>query len=73
MKLHFEPNLYFQLQAIEVVCDLIRGGHPGTDSAAWSRCGRRTAPGMDPIVVILPQKLGHGFCEILTELRGPRF
>ena len=20
----------------------------------------------------LPQKLGHGFCEILTELRGPR-
>ncbi len=25
MKLHFEPNLDFQLQAIEAVCDLFRG------------------------------------------------
>ena len=25
MKLHFEPNLEFQLQAIEAVCDLFRG------------------------------------------------
>ena len=25
MKLHFEPNLEFQLQAIESVCDLYRG------------------------------------------------
>jgi type III restriction enzyme len=25
MKLHFEPNLDYQLQAIEAVCDLFRG------------------------------------------------
>lgn len=25
MKLHFEPHLDFQLQAIEAVCDLFRG------------------------------------------------
>ena len=25
MKLHFEPNLDFQLQAIDAVCDLFRG------------------------------------------------
>jgi type III restriction enzyme len=25
MKLHFEPNLGYQLQAIEAVCDLLRG------------------------------------------------
>ena len=25
MKLHFEPNLDFQLQATEAVCDLFRG------------------------------------------------
>ena len=25
MKLHFEPDLDFQLQAIEAVCDLFRG------------------------------------------------
>jgi len=25
MKLHFEPNLDYQLQAIESVCDLFRG------------------------------------------------
>ena len=25
VKLHFEPNLDFQLQAIEAVCDLFRG------------------------------------------------
>ena len=25
MKLHFEPNLDFQIQAIEAVCDLFRG------------------------------------------------
>jgi len=25
MKLHFEPNLDFQLAAIEAVCDLFRG------------------------------------------------
>ena len=25
MKLHFEPNLDFQLQAVEAVCDLLRG------------------------------------------------
>ncbi len=25
MKLHFEPNLDFQLQAVEAVCDLFRG------------------------------------------------
>ena len=25
MKLHFEPNLDFQLQAVEAVCDLPRG------------------------------------------------
>ena len=25
MKLHFEPNLDYQMQAIEAVCDLFRG------------------------------------------------
>ncbi len=25
MKLHFEPNLDYQIQAIEAVCDLFRG------------------------------------------------
>jgi len=25
MKLHFEPNLDYQFQAIEAVCDLFRG------------------------------------------------
>ena len=25
MKLHFEPNLDYQLQAIEAVCELFRG------------------------------------------------
>ena len=25
MKLHFEPNLDYQLQAVEAVCDLFRG------------------------------------------------
>ncbi len=25
MKLHFEPNLNYQLQAIDAVCDLFRG------------------------------------------------
>jgi len=25
MKLHFEPNLEYQLQAVEAVCDLFRG------------------------------------------------
>ena len=25
MKLHFEPNLDFQLQVVEAVCDLFRG------------------------------------------------
>ena len=25
MKLHFEPNIDYQLQAIEAVCDLFRG------------------------------------------------
>ena len=28
MKLHFEPDLDFQLQAIEAVCDLFRGDVP---------------------------------------------
>jgi len=25
MKLHFEPNLDYQLQAVDAVCDLFRG------------------------------------------------
>ena len=30
MKLHFEPNLDYQLEAIEAVCDLFRGQEQGT-------------------------------------------
>ena len=41
MKLHFEPNLDYQLQAIEAVCDLFRG------QEAAERRQRRANEGLD--------------------------
>ena len=35
MKLHFESNLDFQLQAIEAVCDLFRGSLRRSDSTDY--------------------------------------
>ncbi len=48
MKLHFEPNLDYQLQAIEAVCDLFRGQEICRTEFTVTRdaLGRTAAPGV---------------------------
>ncbi len=50
MKLHFEPNLDYQLQAIEAVCDLFRGQETCRTEFTVTRVpeeGKPFLPGMD--------------------------
>ncbi len=56
MKLHFEPNLDYQLQAIEAVCDLFRGQEICRTEFTVTMPGSRTAmPGYEE-----PGQLGVG-------------
>ena len=63
MKLHFEPNLDYQLQAIEAVCDLFRGQEIcRTEFTVTMRAvGRQSADDLFPGSV--PQQLTLGVAE----------
>ena len=43
MKLHFEPNLDYQLQAIESICDLFRGQEICRTEFTVTRDARRSS------------------------------
>jgi type III restriction enzyme len=47
MKLHFEPNLDYQLQAIEAVCDLFRGQETCRTEFTVTTTGAAALPGLE--------------------------
>src|SRR5205823_13712907 len=60
MKLHFEPNLDYQLQAVESVCDLFRGQEAcRTEFTVTMRSGR-AEPANDLFPGTVPQQLTLG-------------
>ncbi|MCM8641830.1 DEAD/DEAH box helicase family protein [Accumulibacter sp.] len=62
MKLHFEPNLDYQLQAIEAVCDLFRGQEVcRTEFTVTMKAPPATADDMSPGTV--PQQMTLGVAE----------
>ncbi len=62
MKLHFEPNLDYQLQAIEAVCDLFRGQEIcRTEFTVTMKAPPATADDMFPGTV--PQQMTLGMAE----------
>lgn len=66
MKLHFEPDLDFQLQAIEAVCDLFRGQEINRTEFTVTRSatGKTYLPGMENDLGI-----GNRFALLEDELR----
>ncbi|MCY1168474.1 Type III restriction enzyme, res subunit [compost metagenome] len=62
MKLHFEPNLDYQLQAIEAVCDLFRGQEMcRTEFTVTMKAPAALADGM--VAGVAPQQLSLGVAE----------
>ena len=62
MKLHFEPNLDYQLQAIEAVCDLFRGQEVcRTEFTVTMKAP--AAPADDMFSGAAPQQLSLGVAE----------
>lgn len=56
MKLHFEPNLDYQIQAIEAVCDLFRGQEVcRTEFTVTMKPPAAVAADMSPGAVLLQQ------------------
>jgi len=63
MKLHFEPNLDYQLQAVESVCDLFRGQEAcRTEFTVTIRSGT-AEPANDLFPGAVPQQLTLGIAE----------
>lgn len=62
MKLHFEPNLDYQLQAIEAVCDLFRGQETcRTEFTVTMK--KPAAPPLDMFPGAAPQQMALGIAE----------
>ena len=62
MKLHFEPNLDYQKQAIEAVCDLFRGQEVcRTEFTVTMKAAAAVADDMPPGTV--PQQMTLGMAE----------
>ena len=64
MKLHFEPNLDFQLQAVEAICDLFRGQEIcRTEFTVAMKNTAVGAAGSDPLPGTMPEQLGLGVAQ----------
>src|SRR5688572_7044048 len=63
MKLHFEPNLDYQLQAIEAVCDLFRGQEICRTEFTVSMRSSIATPANDLFPGSAPQQLTLGMAE----------
>ena len=61
MKLHFEPDLDFQLQAVEAVCDLFRGQEINqTEFTLTPQLKSMTDSGIQGELGIVENELGSG-------------
>src|SRR5437773_1962897 len=63
MKLHFEPNLDYQLQAIEAVCDLFRGQEVCRTEFTVTMRSAAAGPADDLFPGTAPQQLTLGVAE----------
>lgn len=63
MKLHFEPNLNYQLQAIEAVCDLFRGQEVCSTEFTVTMRSAIAVPADDLFPGTTPQQLTLGVAE----------
>jgi len=63
MKLHFEPNLDYQLQAVEAVCDLFRGQEVCRTEFTVTMRAPTAAPAGDLFPGTAPRQLTLGMAE----------
>src|SRR5437763_13650457 len=63
VKLHFEPNLDYQLQAVESVCDLFRGQEACRTEFTVTMQSGTAEPPNDLFPDAVPQQLTLGIAE----------